>query len=213
MSLWNMLPRLSPPRISYGCSADTKSNGQGGLRVSRGPDVEDVLFRQFGLPVALAKSSAILAGKAFPLFMSILHVIGVCARAQMSRVYTRRVVAGMHDLGPGRYRAIVQLPRKPMHGDDFAVDVERSIARALSRPNPFPTLVYAALVDIPPKTGKHVALWLGGLASAARGTKPTLLEIGYGIRVVTDRRESVSAKFAGFFVHMTAPMQSTNGAL
>lgn len=82
----------------------------------------------------------------------VLRVLGNCAKEQMARINTRRVIALVEHLQPYRYFTKVQMIGQSVSAPSFATDpLRQSIAIAIDRPMPLPAFIYRTWCNMRPK--------------------------------------------------------------
>lgn len=182
MMLRDVLPNPSCRNVVYGRLADLVL-GCKHLGSSTGcnlaPNLNNLYSRQlcFGMrnPTRLAA-----------LGHSVRDVFDLRAKVQMRRIYTPRIIAGVHNHRAIGNRPIFQFPSVAMGSDHLVVNSNLPISRGGKAPQPFPTAIRCAFVNFLPKALRDRAVMLmASNESTSRGmnwlSAATLAEFNRGV--------------------------------
>jgi hypothetical protein len=95
----------------------------------------------------------------------IAHVVEMCSKEKMFRVYARRIVTGMAHFQPVIYRSVMKLPGNTVGIYGFLTKSHPAVSDGVTQAGPFPAFVISSWNNPPPKPK---VCWLLKTLSAAK---------------------------------------------
>ena len=193
--LGDMSPSFSPYGVRYTTSGNAMLDTQFFLRDPAlcilAANLSNLFFCENGVAFALV----------FTVFLAIFtfhvgHIVGMCAKKQVVRIYALSIVAVMTDVHALWNRAVAQLVTKPMCERHCWLDIESSVIGICFVAHPLPTAVWRIFVDVfPEANARRLAAVVSVNKTNGQSLDPSGCRIGY----CSNWRGPTAATFAEFY--------------